>query len=230
MGAVGITGATGMTGPTGVVGAVGAIGSVGSQGVTGATGSSPTGLTGVRGATGATGATGSTGATGATRIGLGPTGPSGPTGAAGSTGMTGVTGATGVTGSSALLTSGGAMTRTNFGDVSGVISNAAATSYTYGGMTYSPVTGAFTIPDDGEYLVTYGIGAASPGDVGLYINGILYPLSPIYVSGCDISVISLIISVNAGDQITLEGSVFLCPGIAAPNAQTLFINLYRIIS
>ena len=138
---------TGPTGPTGPTGATGATGTTGPQGYPG-----PTGPTGATGATGMQGPTGATGATGM----QGPTGPTGATGATGMQGPTGPTGATGATGPSGGSFNAAAMIHDET-NVTVPVNEAIKLGITNlsNGITYDPLSGEFTVPQTGQYLITW---------------------------------------------------------------------------
>ena len=150
----GVPGPTGPTGPTGMRGVTGATGSTGPQGATGPIG--PTGATGLQGPTGITGATGPIGPTGATGL----QGPTGPTGATGPQGITGPTGATGPAGEPATNLDSYAMVHD---ETNSTISHNQPilfqTTNISNKITYNPVTGDFSIPEDGIYAIHWWINA-----------------------------------------------------------------------
>ena len=117
---------------------------------TGPTG--PTGRTGDRGPTGPQGYPGPTGPTGATGM-QGPTGPTGATGMQGPTGPTGATGATGLSGGSF---NAAAMIHDET-NVSVPVNEAIKLGITNlsNGITYDPLSGEFTVPQTGQYLITW---------------------------------------------------------------------------
>lgn len=173
-GPTGFTGAvnTGPSGPTGLRGPIGQTGPTGVKGDQGLTGAE--GPTGPSGYVGSDGATGPTGAQGAASTITGPTGPSvtGPTGAAGAAGSTGPTGPTGIAGA---VGSGGAtgatgptgsfgassdqfisLTRTNDTTASAALYDVfqgatGVNNVTAQGISFSPVTGSFTVSTAGTY-------------------------------------------------------------------------------
>lgn len=130
----GVTGPTGPTGPTGATG---------TQGVTG-----PTGPTGPQGITGPTGATGTPGVSG----------PTGPTGPQGITGPTGATGATGPAGTPATNLDSYAMVHD---ETNSTVSHNQPilfqTTNISNKITYNPLTGDFTIPEEGIYIIHWWI-------------------------------------------------------------------------
>lgn len=149
-GATGPTGPTGATGPQGITGPTGPIGATGATGVQGVTG--PTGPQGPIGPTGATGATGATGPQGISII--GPTGPTGPQGITGPTGPQGATGPTGPSFNEAAMVHDETELQI---PTNGVIRfNSTNLS---NGITYNPVTGEFSLPSDGQYLIHWWINA-----------------------------------------------------------------------
>ena len=139
----GVTGPTGPTGPTGATG---------TQGVTG-----PTGPTGPQGITGPTGATGTPGVSGPT----GPQGITGPTGATGATGVSGPTGPTGPTGPAGE----DATTFNSYAMVHDETNSTVShnqpilfqTTNISNKITYNPLTGDFTIPEEGIYIIHWWI-------------------------------------------------------------------------
>ena len=190
-GATGPTGATGATGPTGPTGATGPTGPTGATGATGPTGA--TGATGPTGPTGATGATGPTGATGAT----GPTGPTGPTGA---------TGATGPTGPGSELNSYAMVHDTSNTTVPAQTALLFQNTNISNKISYDPLSGEFTIPEDGIYMIHWWINVRNrnicphdcePKALGvelhqIYPNDIVIAHSSTHnkVSSCDTGTIS----------------------------------------
>lgn len=124
-------------------------------GPTGATGA--TGPTGPKGATGATGPTGPQGATGAT----GPTGPTGATGATGPTGPQGATGATGPTGTSfqsyAMVHDLSNSTVSKQNPI--LFQNTNLSNK----ISYSPITGDFSIPEKGIYIIHWWVNVRNKG-------------------------------------------------------------------
>lgn len=141
------------TGPTGPTGRTGDRGPTGPQGCPGPTG--PTGPQGYPGPTGPTGATGATGTTGPQGY-PGPTGPTGATGATGMQGPTGPTGATGATGPSGGSFNAAAMIHDET-NVTVPVNEAIKLGITNlsNGITYDPLSGEFTVPQTGQYLITW---------------------------------------------------------------------------
>lgn len=147
-GPTGESGADGPTGPPGPTGDAGADGATGPPGPTGDAGDlGPAGPTGETGPTGADGEPGPTGATGE----VGPTGATGETGPTGATGPTG--GSAGLTGIQAqLLGFGGQVVSDSSSVVFDTVTNATSPD-----ISYSAVTGAFTITSPGTYYVSWWI-------------------------------------------------------------------------
>ena len=137
---------TGPTGPTEPTGPTGQCGCTGPQGATGATG--PQGRTGDTGATGIQGPTGPKGATGST----GPTGPTGPKGATGSTGPTG-----GSFQSYAMVHDLSNSTVPVQNPILFQNTNLASK------ISYSPVTGDFSIPEKGIYIIHWWVNVRNKG-------------------------------------------------------------------
>ena len=135
----GATGPTGPTGPCGCKGPTGPTGATGRQGPTG-----PTGPQGIQGPTGATGATGVTGPTG-------PQGIQGPTGA---------TGATGPTGPGVETLNSYAMVHDETDSMVGQQQPLLfQTTNISNKITYNPLTGDFTIPEAGIYIIHWWVNA-----------------------------------------------------------------------
>ncbi|WP_083258956.1 collagen-like protein [Cellulosilyticum sp. I15G10I2] len=139
-------------------------------GPTGDTG--PTGPTGQTGSTGSTGPTGATGPTGLQGL-IGPTGDTGPTGATGPTGPTGDTGpAVQLSGIQAQL-SASPLGIVDDGD--NVIFD-TVTNDQSANITYSLITGVFTISATGNYYVNWwvaadGAGVATTVSFGISVDG-----------------------------------------------------------
>lgn len=200
---------TGPTGPQGCPGPTGATGATGMQGPTGMTG--PTGPTGATGATGMQGPTGPTGATGM----QGPTGPTGATGMQGSTGPTGATGATGPSGGSF---NAAAMIHDET-NVTVPVNEAIKLGITNlsNGITYDPLSGEFTVPQTGQYLITWWFNVRSKNNdiecSPLALGIELQQTSPLYnliahssthnrITSCDTGTISgnALFAANANDK------------------------------
>ena len=154
----------------GRMGATGTTGSTGSTGATGSTG--PSGATGPTGATGLTGATGATGSTG-----VGTTGPTGATGAGG-TGGTGATGATGGTGVTGATGAGAPAFDAAYGFIYNTVSqsapNGAPILFDSNGVlvniVHAPNSPFIIVPSDGDYEITWFVGATEPNQFTLVRN------------------------------------------------------------
>lgn len=113
------------------------------------------------GPTGATGVTGPQGITGPT----GPTGSTGPTGPTGATGPTGPTGATGPQGEDGGSFNAAAMVHD---ESNSVVPINEAVKFNVpnltNGVTYDPLSGEFTLPADGQYIIHWWINARSKND------------------------------------------------------------------
>lgn len=132
----GVTGPTGPTGPCGCKGPTGPTGATGRQGPTG-----PTGPQGIQGPTGATGATGATGVTG-------PTGPQG------------IQGPTGPTGPGVETLNSYAMVHDETDSMVGQQQPLLfQTTNISNKITYNPLTGDFTIPEAGIYIIHWWVNA-----------------------------------------------------------------------
>ena len=210
--------------PQGPPGPKGPVGATGERGITGATGA--TGVTGLVGPNGSTGPAGTTGATGATGLvgSNGSTGPAGTTGATGTMGATGPTGATGATGTTgptglgvvpyAFITD---VTTQTPGTTNPTIVT-LSTNEVLNGIIHAPNTSAIIFPTTGVYVITISsqVGETIAGstniDFWIRLNGADVPrtnsrTNVTLATDVRISTISILIPLNAGDQIDLFQSV-----------------------
>ncbi|HTU14624.1 MAG TPA: hypothetical protein VMF31_05450 [Solirubrobacterales bacterium] len=208
----GVTGPPGPTGPTGpVIGVSGSTGATGAQGVTG-----PIGIQGPTGNTGANGATGETG----------PTGSTGSTGATGTTGTTGATGATGASGVDSLVEAHLDIP-TSVGPVQAISLALWQSDYNPTG-SFNPVTGMFTAPSSGKYVIdgtvvggpnsAVSFSQTAGASLRTMVNGIQVDSTPMAELNVNVVlVLSLrapinnaqttnrtVVNLNAGDQVQLE--------------------------
>lgn len=229
IGAPGPKGSPGARGPAGPVGATGATGEGGMAGATGATGTpglpgldglaGPTGPTGLNGQAGPTGLTGPTGLPGLDGL----TGPTGPTGLIGPTGVTGSTGPTG-----ALPTVIAMIPWDSPQSMGGTINTITGWTEEYDPSgNFDPVSGTFTAPSSGDYLIepdiTTGPSSAvtasggQPPTLLTNVNGIGEDVQAFPLFNTDLALLSLVAplqtaqvsgqtfqSLNAGDQVQLQ--------------------------
>ncbi|HTU14625.1 MAG TPA: hypothetical protein VMF31_05455 [Solirubrobacterales bacterium] len=224
-GPAGPTGATGPKGEAGSAGGVtGPVGPTGSQGSTGARGATGENGLSIIGPTGPQGLIGPTGLQGL----IGPTGLQGligPTGLQGLIGPTGLQGIPGISGLAGLIT----------GSSSGTAAGASAISPFIGwdstsrnvGSAFDPITGIYTVPETGQYLVDMtaiggpvsavlsALGGGQSTEIKLMKNGSTLDSASAPVLKVNISfvlslnsllsdspvVVSEVYSLNAGDQL-----------------------------
>jgi hypothetical protein len=234
-GPTGFTGPTGSTGPTGPTGSTGVTGMTGPTGVTGAMGpTGPTGVTGMTGSTGTTGATGQTGVTGST----GPLGPTGPTG------LSGIAGQNIVPFAQLSLVSPTGVPEMSLATVpfdgTTFVSNSSPSLF-----DFNATLQGIDIGTDGMYSITYFLQALydiihgipdSPFTISIRVtnSGLpvlltsanVLPFAPqatftapghsIAIGGVIASTEEIVLSLHAGDTVTLEAGPLIGAGLALP--------------
>lgn len=219
-------GPTGPTGPTGIQGIQGDVGFTGDFG--------PTGPTGIQGEVGPSGGpTGSDGATGD----FGPTGPTGAQGAIGPSG--GPTGAAGPTGAPNGLILGATYVNDNAGTVTITSTNPvpfpSSTTTFGGGITPSSGGTIFTLANAGVYLVSFGLGVTSAGQVFISVNSseVSGTRTATNVAGSSIVGSYLVTASTGGLPLSIINSsgaslVLVVPTAASSAVTTAYLTITRV--
>jgi hypothetical protein len=98
-------------------------------------------------------------------------------------------------------------------------------------VTYSAVTGEFTVAASGAYECTFGVSATAATALVSLTNssGTVYPGSSIAPTSCDLIVYTIVLSLNSGNTVRINSPspLTLCSSIAS--SQTVFLTITKII-